>query len=476
MEYKIITDPAFSQPVTMKAPTGFTANGWDEESKQSTIWANPKRNINTGIALNLDEITQQMNSYIAKHPFEILGGDDIGDDWFKIKATLKSVSLSLPERGGSKNLRIEAVINGGLEFSQGSYTMDVSLYAETGIDVLRIEEIDQNYARIFSIVLDGTQLGWAGAGWLPSVPLGLIVRIGEYMGADICSKLVLKSFKMAKQYDGVPLPLPSANELFLSGYAHNCLVLLYAQNKSDAYTSGLRLGQWANQRKSLLSLALEANYLYDKTSKLLYEYVNQNVSAKKIEVKVVPIETRSTEGNELQKLKIQLNGEDFNVEGHTFNEVEMNLYMGFDANGNLTVRARISGEYSGVSFDTAITITISADPPKDGVQQIRISPHVDFADIELPWWLKLLGFFTGGIAALVLIWVIEHIGDVAKAFINAYGTMSVPNTFAQYAHLKDIGQSNPQFESWIGANLMPGHIQQSQTTEPIPELDSFFKM
>lgn len=73
--------------------------------------------------------------------------------------------------------------------------------------------------------------------------------------------------------------------------------------------------------------------------------------------------------------------------------------------------------------------------------------------------MKLIGFLTAGITALALFRIVEHLGDLASKFINEYGTMIIPNNFADYAYLSDVGKSGPDFEWWVGANLMPGTIR-----------------
>ena len=450
---------AFSQPLPEKALGALSANNWDEESRNSAIWVGPDYSMRTGIALNFDEISKQINAYLAKHPFQILGGEDSGKDWFKVKASLKSVNISVPTKGNKSSVRVEATVNGGIEFNEGDHTMDITLHAETGIDVLKIEQDDKALERIFTIILDGTKLKWAGAGWLPIIPLGLTAKVGKWLGYDICSRLVLRSFQLPKQHEGINLPIPSAKELFLEGYGNsNCLILMYARNLKEATTAGHELSYWAAKKKSLLSLQLDSGYLYRTSLDMLNQYTKKYAPGAS-SFQMVALDSDSSQHHNRKQYKLQLTGSSISIEGYTISNPNINFYIGFDSRGNLQIRARVSGKFAQISVDAAVTVTISADKPKNGVQNIQVTPHVDFASIHIPWWMKLIGFLTGGIAALALAWIVEHLGDLAGKFINEYGTMTIPNTFADYAYLSDVGRSDPDFEWWVGANLMPGTIR-----------------
>lgn len=458
MKFNIVMSEAFSRPIEEKQPQGLTANNWDDESRDMSVWTHPDMDMNAGLNLNLYQASRQVNAYLTKNPFELLGGEDKGDEWFKLKATLKAVDLSVVEREDKQYVRIKATINGGVEIKQGSFTVDISLYAEAGIDVLKIEQSDTSTQRIFRVVLDGTKLGWAGAGWISAIPAATIARIGTWMGYEICTRLVVKTFEMDKTYEGIELPLPSASQLFLKGFPKNGLAFVYAKTESGAEKSGQALSNWAQIKRALVSVGIDSGYLLSSTGRLLGDFVNKYGSARKIISKMVEIDSKQGRDTTLKRYKLNTTIDQIFVEGYQFYNNELNLYIGFNAEGNLSVRVRAKGVYNSISFDTGITVTMLADKPKDGVQNIKIDTHTDFADVHLPWWLKLVGFLTRGIGLLILLWVVERLAEVVgKALIDKYGTMSFPNAYAKYAYLGDIGESAQEW--WIGANLFAGDLK-----------------
>lgn len=458
MKFNIVMSEAFSQPIEEKQPKGLTANNWDDESRDMSVWTHPDMDMNAGLSLNLDQASRQVNAYLAKNPFEILGGEEKGDEWFKVKATLKAVDLSVVERQDKQYVRIQATINGGVEIKQGSFTVDIGLYAEAGIDVLKIEQSDTSSHRIFRVVLDGTKLGWAGAGWISAIPTATIARIGSWMGFEICTRLVVKTFEMDKYYDGIALPLPAASQLFLKGFPKNGLAFIYAKTEEGAERSGKGLSQWAQTRKALASVGLDSGYLLSSVARLLGDFVSKYGAAKKIDSRTIEIERKQSGSSTLKRYRLHTTIDSLSVEGYEFSDVEMNLYIGLNTEGNLSVRVRAKGGYKSIHFDTGLTVTLSADKPKDGVQNLKIDTHTDFANVSLPWWLKLVGFLTRGIGALILMWVIEKLAEVVgKKLIDNYGTMTFPNAYAQYAYLDDIGKSDREW--WIGANLFAGDLK-----------------